>query len=83
MSFDIGGFLYLKFELEEIPQIAQEKYPNISKVYLLVWTTTPWTLVSNLALAVNKKTDYTLVSKGNEGYIIAKDLLDKLKKEIT
>ena len=57
--------------------------------YILAWTTTPWTLPSNLALCVNKTYTYTLV-KANIGtdeepkyekYILAKDLLDVVLKE--
>jgi len=44
--------------------------------YMLVWTTTPWTLPSNLGIAVNAKLDYVLI-KDKETYIVAKDLADK------
>ena len=49
--------------------------------YLLVWTTTPWTLPANIAVAVDPKLDYLLV-KGNAGdnFWIAKDLLEKVFK---
>lgn len=43
--------------------------------YLLAWTTTPWTLAGNVALAVGKEIDYVLVESGGENYIIAKDRL--------
>ena len=46
------------------------------KKYLLVWTTTPWTLPSNLAIAVNPNLDYVYV-KDKEVYIIAKELANK------
>ena len=49
-----------------------------SKVYVLAWTTTPWTLPGNVALAVGKNVQYILVSKNNEKYIIAKDLAEKV-----
>jgi len=42
----------------------------------LVWTTTPWTLLSNVALAVNLDEDYVEVSKNNEKLILAKALLE-------
>ena len=57
--------------------------------YILAWTTTPWTLPSNLALCVNKSYTYVLV-KANvgteeepkfENYILAKDLLESVLKE--
>jgi len=42
---------------------------------LLAWTTTPWTLPSNLALAVHPEIDYVKVEKEGRFYILAKDLL--------
>ena len=47
-------------------------------VYFLVWTTTPWTLSSNVALCVNPNVIYVKVeSKGNK-FILAKDLVSKV-----
>ncbi|MFD1412384.1 isoleucine--tRNA ligase [Oceanobacillus jeddahense] len=43
--------------------------------YLLGWTTTPWTLPANVALAVNPEMDYLRVQQGNEIYIVAKSLV--------
>ena len=44
-------------------------------VYFLVWTTTPWTLIANVALCVNPNEEYVLAeSKGNK-FIVAKALL--------
>ncbi|GCD08437.1 isoleucine--tRNA ligase [Clostridium tagluense] len=48
---------------------------------ILVWTTTPWTLPSNVALAVNKKYDYVEVVQENETLILSKKLLSKLEGE--
>ncbi|MBR2855589.1 class I tRNA ligase family protein [Candidatus Saccharibacteria bacterium] len=42
-----------------------------SPVYFLAWTTTPWTLMANRALAVNPDMDYIAVKVGDETYIIA------------
>lgn len=58
--------LTVRFELLEDPG-----------VYLLAWTTTPWTLVSNLALAVSPLIDYVKIetSKKEGTYILAKDRL--------
>ena len=47
-------------------------------VYFLVWTTTPWTLLANVALCVNPDYDYSLVlSKGNK-FILATSLVSKV-----
>ena len=49
--------------------------------YLLVWTTTPWTLPANIAVAVDVKIDYTLVKQDNHQYWVAKELVKELFKE--
>lgn len=60
---------YVKFKVK-----GEEKF-------LLVWTTTPWTLPSNVALAVNKKYDYVEVIQEGETLILSRDLLSKLDGE--
>ena len=49
---------------------------------LLAWTTTPWTLPSNLALAVHPDTEYALLEKGGEHWIIAEASREHYAKEI-
>ena len=46
--------------------------------YFLAWTTTPWTLPSNVALAVNPDELYAKIQIDNEKYILAKALIEKL-----
>ena len=48
------------FELEEVPDFVKDKSENIEKVFVLAWTTTPWTLPSNCALAVGKEIEYKM-----------------------
>lgn len=45
---------------------------------LLAWTTTPWTLPANTALAVNPELEYTEVKVGDEQFILAKSLIEKV-----
>ena len=47
-------------------------------VYFLVWTTTPWTLISNVALCVNPKELYVLVESRGTKFIVAKALANKV-----
>jgi len=49
--------------------------------FLLVWTTTPWTLVSNLAITVGSEIEYVKVFDGERNYIVAKALLPVYFKE--
>ena len=46
---------------------------------LLVWTTTPWTLTSNVAAAVGEDLDYVRVNQGDESYYLSKGTLHMLK----
>ena len=76
-----------KFKVEEGQKLGD--YAFEKDTYILAWTTTPWTLPSNLALCLNKSYDYVLV-KANigtddepkyENYILAKELLESVLKE--
>jgi isoleucyl-tRNA synthetase len=44
-------------------------------VFVLIWTTTPWTLPANLGIAVNPNFEYAAIDVGNEIYIVAADLV--------
>lgn len=52
-----------------------------SDTYFLAWTTTPWTLPSNLALALGTDIDYVKVKDGDEYYILGKDRLSHYYKD--
>lgn len=55
------------FKLNERPEGA----PKAEEYYLLAWTTTPWTLPSNLALAVAPDMPYVAVKKDGKVYVLA------------
>lgn len=48
---------------------------------LLAWTTTPWTLPGNTALAVNANLEYTEVQVGDEQFIMANELIESVLKD--
>jgi len=50
-------------------------------VYALVWTTTPWTLPGNVALAINKDIKYAMVKAENDFYVLAKDRTEAVFKD--
>jgi isoleucyl-tRNA synthetase len=50
-------------------------------VFVLIWTTTPWTLPANLGISVNPNFDYAAVDVGNEIYILAKDLVEAVTEK--
>ncbi|MFD0960289.1 isoleucine--tRNA ligase [Paenibacillus chungangensis] len=49
--------------------------------YILAWTTTPWTLPANVALAVHAELEYVRARKDGEVYIVAKNLAEDVLKE--
>jgi len=60
--------IYVKFKLEE-----NKDYPKDS--YLVIWTTTPWTLIANVAVAVHPDFVYSYIKTDKGNLILAKDLL--------
>lgn len=66
----------------KVKNFASKKYDlkGDNPVYILAWTTTPWTLPANLGLAVDEKADYvTVLDKStNEYLVVAKDRFDEV-----
>src|SRR4030095_2101582 len=50
--------------------------PYAGQAALLVWTTTPWTLVSNTAVAVHPHVVYVVATNGSEALVVAESLFD-------
>ena len=69
----------VKFKLKPGQKIGE--WTTDDNAYILAWTTTPWTLPSNMALAVNEEIDYVAVEQGEEKYILAEKRSDVLKNE--
>lgn len=66
----------LKFKVKN-----PEKHGLPENTYFLAWTTTPWTLPGNVALAVGEKIKYGLVKSENEKYILAEPRLSEVFKD--
>ena len=72
--------VYIKFKVVPSPISESEEQKRLYELsrnkptYLLAWTTTPWTLPGNTALAVDADADYTVVEADN-GYLILADAL--------
>ncbi|RME55060.1 isoleucine--tRNA ligase [Candidatus Woesearchaeota archaeon] len=62
-------------EVEEDSIFVKFKLKGKDDEYILVWTTTPWTMAYNLAVMVNPELDYVKVDVGGEKWIIAKGLM--------
>jgi len=66
-------------DVEDLTVTIKFKLKDKENTFVLAWTTTPWTLPGNVALAVGKNIDYVKIQIGNEFYILAKDRLDIVK----
>lgn len=86
VTMDAGAYqmvtdpsVYVKFKLWDNQADDHEAMTSGSKpTYLLAWTTTPWTLPANTALAVHRDLDYVEVELESEYFIVAKDLASKV-----
>ncbi|MEK6557079.1 MAG: isoleucine--tRNA ligase [Candidatus Margulisiibacteriota bacterium] len=68
--------IYVRFPLVR----SIKTHQNVS---LIVWTTTPWTLPANVAVAVNPTFEYVLISSGTDRLICVESMLEKLvEKEV-
>ncbi|MHB9927449.1 isoleucine--tRNA ligase [Clostridium botulinum] len=65
-------------DVKEATAFVKFKIKGKENKYFLAWTTTPWTLPSNVTLAINKSYDYVEILNNDEHYILAKELLGKV-----
>lgn len=68
-------------DIKDLSCIAKFELVDEPGIYLLAWTTTPWTLIANVALAVGGDMAYVKVKSEGENYILAKELIEIVLKE--
>src|SRR6056297_407351 len=66
-------------EIEDESVYIKFKLKDEKNTYLLVWTTTPWTLPANIAVAVGEDVDYIKVKIDDEFYILGKEMEETLE----
>jgi isoleucyl-tRNA synthetase len=76
--------VYVKLRLKDFSLSSKDRLVSAGDnekslpVYLLAWTTTPWTLPANTAAAVNEDLEYAAVQVEDEVYIVARELVEKV-----
>ncbi|MCX6719498.1 MAG: isoleucine--tRNA ligase [Candidatus Staskawiczbacteria bacterium] len=60
-------------DIKDLSATVKFKVKNQENTYFLAWTTTPWTLPGNVALAVGEKIKYLVVEFENKNYILAEE----------
>lgn len=74
-------------DVKDLSVIAKFELIDEPETFVLAWTTTPWTLPGNVALALGEKIDYVKIEKKDEGvgesvkFILAKDKLKDVFKD--
>ena len=68
---------------DHVSQSVFVKFPIVGreKTFVVIWTTTPWTLPANLAVAYNEKLQYVIVKVGEENYILFRGLLPNVAEK--
>ena len=59
-----------------IPELA-----DVEKISIVIWTTTPWTLPANQAIAIHPEIEYAFVRVGDEVLVMAEELVEKVCKD--
>jgi len=72
--------VYVKFPLRSDPALIDPALAG-RKVFVVIWTTTPWTLPANLGIAVHPDFEYSAFEFGDEVYIVASDLLQAVAEK--
>ena len=72
---EVSPSIYVKFKLDATPGIF-EANGAAGDAYLLIWTTTPWTLPANTAVSLAPEADYVMVTVGGDNLIMAKELVE-------
>ena len=72
--------IYVRFEFDEkstavIKNQILKQVQNDKRIYAIIWTTTPWTIPSNVAISMHPRFEYTFFEYKGDIYIAAQDLL--------
>ncbi|MBR2544277.1 isoleucine--tRNA ligase [Candidatus Saccharibacteria bacterium] len=70
--------VYVRFKIIPGQKCHHGEWTVADNTYFMAWTTTPWTLPANLALAVGPDIDYAEVRVGEDIYIAAKSSIEKI-----
>jgi isoleucyl-tRNA synthetase len=83
----VSQSIFVKFQIVSLAESLKSKKNILKDFSVLIWTTTPWTLPANVALAFNGKSKYAAIvyrmeSGNDEKLIVAKPLLENVKEKI-
>lgn len=77
--------IYVRFEFDKDSlEKLRNKFSFLPScpVYAIIWTTTPWTIPSNVAISMHPRFEYSLFEKDGEVYVVATDLLGSFLADV-
>ena len=74
--------IYVKFPFDATSRerLGLAGLEGVEKISMVIWTTTPWTLPANQAIAIHPQIDYAFVRAGNEVLVMAEKLVEAVSK---
>ncbi|HEX6161233.1 MAG TPA: isoleucine--tRNA ligase, partial [Thermoanaerobaculia bacterium] len=72
--------VYVRFRMND-EAVEELGLPIEKPLYAIIWTTTPWTLPANLAIAVKPDFEYSIVEHDDAQYILATELVESVTKK--
>lgn len=73
--------IYVRFKFDD-GAVNKIFDPKGKDVYAIIWTTTPWTIPSNMAISMHPRFDYTFFEYKNDYYVVAQELLESFLKDV-
>jgi len=70
--------IYVRFKFDDADKKKAFEAAGVNSdkdLYAVIWTTTPWTIPSNLAICLHPRLEYTFFEKGSDTYVVAQELL--------
>lgn len=79
--------IYVRFKFDEdssqkINNGVLSSVNNNKPIYAIIWTTTPWTIPSNMAISMHPRFEYTFFEYKNDVYVVANELLGAFLKDV-
>lgn len=75
----VSHSIYVRFPLKKDPNHIFHAFPNL---YTVIWTTTPWTIPGNLAVAFHPTFTYAVVKVANEHYLLLDELVERVAQAV-
>ncbi len=76
-SDEVSPSIFVKFKLDAMPGVFEANGAE-GAAYILIWTTTPWTLPANTAVSLAPDAEYVMVQVDGDNLIMARELVDSV-----